>query len=171
MIAYTLVDREGLVVSSGTTMHLEIAGPGQTAIEGHAPPESRWDFEVSAWVPLVAPARTLDDLKQDALTSLAEAYGRAVQALHAGSTPAERQTWATQRAEVLSGTPGPFITAMAEARGIHRDDAFRAVKDAVARYDTQAAELLGRWQAARDFIRTAQSREDMADFNIKDFIE
>ncbi|WP_058641546.1 hypothetical protein [Pseudacidovorax intermedius] len=183
---YTIVDAHGLVRSFGQTAEPQyLSTPqGWRVLVGVKPLDVNcwWDFAARCFYALPAsPGRgfdldpvakvwrcvqTLQDLRDQKLAQVNDAFESASALLTEGYPTSERLTWPIQQGEALAwaatGAPTPYLDGLALARGIDAADLRAKTLANVQAWMAASQQLIGRRQQLRDLIADAQTVDAIA---------
>lgn len=184
---YTIVDAHGLVRSFGQTADPQyLSKPdGWHLLIGSKPLDVNhwWDFAARRFnaLPLSPGAgfeldpvekvwfsvRTLQDLRDEKLGQINDAFEAASALLTDGYPASERLTWPIQQTEALAwaadaSAPTPYLDGLALARGIDAAELRAKTLDNVRAWMAASQQLIGRRQQLRDQIAGAQTVEGIA---------
>ena len=155
---------KNMMVSSGSVEEAKTAfGLQGTWVEGAASVGDTYENGMFIRKPPAVSLETLKSLKHAEINAALE---NAAQTLVGDYPQAERDTWRIQQAELerWQDDPNaitPWVSLMAGARGISRDDLMVAIADNVQAFYAASAVLVGVRQRLRDEVDAAATADDV----------
>lgn len=110
---------------------------------------------------------TVDELRPKKLDEINDKFSQQSAALIAGYPRDEQLTWPIQQAEALSwlqdsNSPTPYLDGLAQARGISVEEMRAKTLSAVQMWRSASQQLIGKRQALRDQVMSAQTVEQLS---------